>query len=63
MYECNPVALIIEQAGGRAIDGKQGILSIKPKNLHQRVPIFVGSEEDINMIEKFIKESEVKVSS
>ncbi|MCG6912287.1 class 1 fructose-bisphosphatase [bacterium BMS3Abin03] len=44
MYECNPVAFIIEQAGGKAIDGKQRILDIKPENLHQRVPIFVGSE-------------------
>lgn len=60
MYECNPVAFIIEQAGGRAIDGKQRILDIKPENLHQRVPIFVGSEEDVNMVEKFMKESEVK---
>ena len=58
MYECNPVAFIIEQAGGKAIDGKQRILDIKPENLHQRVPIFVGSEEDVNMVEKFMKESE-----
>ena len=58
MYECNPVAFIIEQAGGKAIDGKQRILDIKPENLHQRVPIFVGSEEDVNMVEKFLKESE-----
>jgi len=60
MYECNPVAFIIEQAGGRAIDGKQRILDIKPENLHQRVPIFVGSEEDVNMVEKFMKESELR---
>lgn len=62
MYECNPVAFIAEQAGGRAIDGKQRILDIKPDNLHQRVPIFVGSEEDINMVEKFIVESEAKIN-
>jgi fructose-1,6-bisphosphatase I len=62
MYECNPVAFIIEQAGGRAIDGKQRILDIKPDNLHQRVPIFVGSEEDVNTVEKFMIESEIKVT-
>ena len=62
MYECNPVAFIIEQAGGKAIDGKHRILDIKPDNLHQRVPIFVGSEEDVNIVEKFMIESEIKVS-
>ena len=62
MYECNPVAFIIEQAGGKAIDGKQRILDINPDNLHQRVPIFVGSEEDVNIVEKFMIESEIKVS-
>ena len=62
MYECNPVAFIIEQAGGRAIDGKQRILDIKPDNLYQRVPIFVGSEEDVNTVEKFMIESEIKAT-
>jgi len=60
MYECNPVAFIAEQAGGRAIDGKQRILDIKPDNLHQRVPIFVGSVDDVTMVEKFMAESEVE---
>jgi len=60
MYECNPVAFIAEQAGGRAIDGKQRILDIKPDNLHQRVPIFVGSADDVTMVEKFMVESEVE---
>jgi len=60
MYECNPMAFIIEQAGGRATDGKQRILDIKPEKLHQRVPIFIGSEEDVLMVEKFMAEEEVK---
>lgn len=63
MYECNPVAFIIEQAGGKAIDGKQRILDIKPDNLHQRVPIFVGSKDDVDMVEKFMKESEIEKNS
>lgn len=62
MYECNPVAFIVEQAGGKAINGKQRILDIKPDNLHQRVPIFVGSEEDVNMVEKFMAKSEAKAN-
>ena len=60
MYECNPMAFIIEQAGGRATNGKQRMLDIQPENLHQRVPIFIGSEEDVKMVEKFMAEVEVK---
>ncbi len=58
MYECNPLAFIVEQAGGRAIDGRMRLLEIQPKELHQRTPIFIGSEEDVNMLEKFLKENE-----
>lgn len=58
MYECNPMAFIVEQAGGRASDGKRRILEIQPEKLHQRVPIFIGSEEDVLMVEKFLQENE-----
>ena len=61
-YECNPMAFIVEQAGGRATNGKQRILEIQPEKLHQRVPIFIGSEEDVRMVEKFMAESEVPVN-
>lgn len=54
LYECNPMAFIVEQAGGRAIDGKRRILNIEPKSLHQRVPIYIGSESAVNMVEKFL---------
>lgn len=43
MYECNALAFIAEQAGGKATDGKQRILDIQPESLHQRVPFYVGS--------------------
>jgi len=56
MYECNPMAFIVEQAGGRASDGKQRMLDIKPKSLHQRIPIFIGSEEDVLLAEKFMRD-------
>lgn len=49
MYECNALAFIAEQAGGRATDGKNRILDIQPKSLHQRTPFYVGS---IRMVEK-----------
>ncbi|MCX7610708.1 MAG: class 1 fructose-bisphosphatase [Ignavibacterium sp.] len=58
MYECNPLAFIIEQAGGRATDGKQRILEIQPKELHQKTPIFIGSEEDVLTVERFLRENE-----
>lgn len=54
MYEANPLAFIIEQAGGRATNGKERILSIEPKTLHQRTPLFIGSEEDVCDAEHFI---------
>ena len=60
MYECNPMAFIIEQAGGKASDGKRRMLDIQPEKLHQRVPIFIGSEDDVKTVEKFMAEVEVK---
>jgi fructose-1,6-bisphosphatase I len=62
-YECNPMAFIVEQAGGRATNGKKRIMEIQPEKLHQRVPIFIGSEEDVKMVEKFIAQAKVAVSS
>lgn len=59
MYECNPMAFIIEQAGGRASDGTTRMLDIKPETLHQRIPIFIGCEEDVLMVEKFMREYDV----
>ena len=56
MYECNPMAFIVEQAGGRASNGKQRMLEVQPTTLHQRVPIFIGSEEDVLHAEKFMRE-------
>jgi fructose-1,6-bisphosphatase I len=58
LYEANPLALIVEEAGGRASDGTQDILDIEPKSLHQRVPLIIGSKDDVDMAEKFITESE-----
>lgn len=54
LYECNPIAFLAEQAGGRATDGYKRILEIKPKELHQRVPIFVGSKLMVDKVEEFM---------
>ena len=45
VYECNPISFIIEQAGGKAFDGKKRILSVVPESLHQRSPFYCGSSE------------------
>jgi fructose-1,6-bisphosphatase I len=57
------VSLIVEAAGGRASNGKKRLLEIKPDSLHQRTPIFIGSEQDVKMVEEFMarEEAEVKV--
>lgn len=54
-YECNPMAFLCEQAGGRAINGKQRILDIQPTTLHQHTPVFLGSEEDVKLCEEFLQ--------
>jgi fructose-1,6-bisphosphatase I len=56
MYECNPMSFIIEEAGGRATDGYVRLLDKVPEHLHERTPIFVGSEDDVLLVEKFIRE-------
>jgi fructose-1,6-bisphosphatase I len=56
MYEANPMALIVEQAGGRASNGTTNILDIDPEDLHQRVPLVIGSELDVKIAEDFIME-------
>jgi fructose-1,6-bisphosphatase I len=53
MYECNPFAFIVEVAGGRATNGKERILEIKPTGLHQRSPMFIGSSEMMTEMESF----------
>ncbi len=55
LYECNPMAMLIEQAGGLASDGEQRILDIKPTELHQRVPFFCGSKNMVKKVESFME--------
>jgi fructose-1,6-bisphosphatase I len=47
LYEASPMSFLIEQAGGRGTSGKKDILKIKPHSIHQRVPVFLGSKENI----------------
>ena len=55
MYEANPMALIVEQAGGAATDGRAPILDIEPKGLHQRVAVILGSRNEVERVTSYHK--------
>lgn len=55
MYECNPMAFLVEQAGGKASSGTGPILDIVPQSIHERAPIFLGSKLDVDDALSFIK--------
>ncbi|KAK4771320.1 hypothetical protein SAY87_031852 [Trapa incisa] len=54
LYECAPMSYLVEQAGGKATDGKKRILDIKPEQVHQRTPIFIGSSDEVDKLQKFL---------
>jgi fructose-1,6-bisphosphatase I len=56
LYECNPLAWIIEEAGGKASNGSERILELTPGALHQRTPLFIGSANMVDKVHQFIKE-------
>jgi len=55
MYEGNPLAMVVEQAGGKATTGTMRILDVEPKALHQRVPLIIGSAEDVTLAEDYVQ--------
>jgi fructose-1,6-bisphosphatase I len=54
LYECNPFAFIVEMAGGRATNGNQRILDLQPTELHQRTPLFIGSNSMMDELESYL---------
>jgi fructose-1,6-bisphosphatase I len=56
LYEANPLAWVVEQAGGKASTGTMRILDVEAKQLHQRVPLIIGSAEDVRDAEEFIQD-------
>ena len=56
LYEANPLAFIVEQAGGAATDGRNRILDIQPSELHQRTPLYIGSKADIEIAQRMLSE-------
>ena len=56
VYECNPIAFLIEQAGGSATTGTQRILEILPVNIHERVPMIFGSKHEVELVDQYYAE-------
>ena len=59
LFECNPLAFIAEQAGGRASNGEMNIMEIEPTELHQRVPIYIGSTEMVDKAEEMLRKAKM----
>lgn len=57
MYEGNPMAFIIEQAGGMATDGRGRIMDVAPDQLHQRIPVFLGSRQEVEIVTGYHREA------
>ncbi|KAF6001194.1 hypothetical protein CCYA_CCYA16G4079 [Cyanidiococcus yangmingshanensis] len=55
LYEAGPLAFLVEQAGGRAIDGKRSLLDVRPAALHDHVPAYMGSVDDIELLEQLLR--------
>ncbi len=53
LYEANPMALLVEQAGGRASTGRMRLLDVVPRELHQRIPVVLGSRNEVERIERY----------
>lgn len=56
LYESAPLAYLMEQAGGKASTGMENLMDVVPKELHARTPLFIGSKEDVALVESFIQE-------
>ncbi|XP_021750548.1 fructose-1,6-bisphosphatase, chloroplastic [Chenopodium quinoa] len=54
LYECAPMSFIVEQAGGKGSDGHNRILDIQPTEIHQRVPLYIGSLDEVEKLEKYL---------
>ena len=63
LYECNPMAYVIEKAGGLATTGKEAVLDIVPTDIHQRAPIILGSPEDVTEFLELYKKHAAKWSA
>jgi len=54
LYECAPLALVVERAGGAATTGREAVLDVVPKTLHERIPLAIGSRTEVELYERFV---------
>lgn len=57
LYEANPMAFLVEQAGGAATDGQNRLLEIRPERLHQRIPVFLGSKNEVERVTHYHRDN------
>jgi len=57
LYECHPLALVAEQAGGSASTGKRNVLDIVPKSFHDRCPLAIGSKQEVDRYEEYVRKA------
>ena len=60
MFECAPLALLIEQAGGLATTGRERLLDIRPRDLRQMVPLVIGSRREVELYEKMVRDHDIE---
>jgi fructose-1,6-bisphosphatase I len=58
MYEANPMAFIVEQAGGAATTGRERIMELQPTGLHQRIPVFLGSKKEVDVVTRYHRDAD-----
>ena len=58
LYEANPLAFLVEQAGGRALDGRGRVLDVQPRSIHQRIPLAIGSQVEMAEFERVVVRGE-----
>jgi len=63
MYEANPMSFIVEQAGGASSTGRERIMEIQPKALHQRVPVILGSKNEVERVVAYHAEADKEASA
>lgn len=57
MFEANPMAFILEKAGGAASEGTMRILDVEPESIQDRCPVYLGSKKEVALAEKMLKKS------
>jgi fructose-1,6-bisphosphatase I len=58
LYEANPLAFLVEQAGGKALDGQGRVLDVQPTSIHQRIPLALGSQVEMAEFERIVVRGE-----